>query len=283
MLRLIIILALIALTTVGNPLLAFESKDYSPNGLTYSRLSELKSLTEYNGAIGFQNSQDQKQTQSQKTFHYPLVKSPKRALLFSSLIPGLGEFYSKAYIKSAVFVCAEVALWIAYSNYIKEGDRIEDEFKLFADQNWDYDRYAVWISEHADIEKTHEIPFNSDVQTKENINKTQQYYEMIGKYDQFFYGWEDALYDEYGKRKGLRMDYMDLREDSNKELKKATTMVSLVIMNHLVSAVDAAWSAIVYNKKAYEAKQGKLKTSLHFKPIPLNNDIHPALALQVRW
>ncbi|MCI0513330.1 DUF5683 domain-containing protein [candidate division KSB1 bacterium] len=203
---------------------------------------------------------------------FELIKSPRKALLFSVILPGAGELYSKAYIMSGVFFAAEATLWIMYSSYQGKGKDLEDEFKLYADAHWSQERYEIWINspEAREINRTHELP----------DSKTQQYYEMIGKYDQFFKGWDDA--DNYtydGAPSPNRTNYMDMREDSNIQLKNATTMISLAILNHIVSAVDAAWASYRYNKNYAKTKGA----SLQFEPILQANRLYPALSLKMRW
>lgn len=285
MLKKILILALILCFTLGNRLIA-AGKDFNanknPEWLSYSPLSELSNSYAYASAYNSGNSYMQQKSDTTQPFHYPLVKSPKKALFFSVLIPGMGEIYTKSYLQSAVFIGIEVALWLSYANFIDEGNKLEDKFKTFADEHWSRERYIGWLStaEGQDASITHELP----------ETKTQQYYEMIGKYNQFYYGWSDV--DELGLKyldvDGIRVDYMDMRGDSNEELKKATTMASLAILNHIASAADAAWCAFRYNKKDYEAKhkrtkRKKVKTSLRFKPLYRNNEIVPAMALNLRW
>lgn len=80
--------------------------------------------------------------------------------------------------------------------------------------------------------------------------RTQQYYEMIGKYAQFQRGWDD-----YGSDRGFEfigqgqwsvsyfspgtLRYMDMRSESNDKLIAADRMLGLLIVNHAASFLDA--------------------------------------------
>ena len=96
--------------------------------------------------------------------------------------------------------------------------------------------------------------------------KTQQYYEMIGKYDQFVYGWEDiidnndSLNDDgnpngnYGEdtltiESPLRTHYNKLRGDSNDKLSAGQRGIQLMLINRILSAISAARLAYHHNKK----------------------------------
>jgi hypothetical protein len=83
-------------------------------------------------------------------------------------------------------------------------------------------------------------------------SEIQQYYELVGKYNQFVSGWADVT-DEDGVRvqptqvdsaenflSEIRLTYEDRRNDSNKYLKRASTIGGLILVNHIISAVDAA-------------------------------------------
>ncbi len=203
---------------------------------------------------------------------FEIIKSPKIALLSSAVLPGLGELYAKSYIMSAVFVGLEATLWGMYFKYIDQGEKLEKEFQNFADAHWSREQYEQWITgPGSSVSKTHELPETN----------TQQYYEMIGKYDQFFRGWDDSdAYSYGGERSPQRLKYMDMREDSNIELKNATTMASVVILNHIVSAVDAAWCTYRYNKNYAKKNKG---AALQIDTIKRDRILYPALSLNVRW
>jgi hypothetical protein len=180
-------------------------------------------------------------------------KSLKRAFLYSLIIPGSGEFYANSRIKAIAFFGMDVALWGLYFNYHKKGKDKEKEYRNFADAHWFKDDYTQWLIDSLDI--TSDTTRYWDDTKKEWTylshhlpdTKTQQYYEMIGKYEQFRWGWED--YSDITKTSDFRNAYVLMRKDSNDWLKKAKNVAALSIANHILSAFDAAWSVRKYNKK----------------------------------
>lgn len=129
-----------------------------------------------------------------------------------------------------------------------------------------------------------------------NINTLdiQQYYEMIGKYyDQFGYGWIDT-YDHTGPITGIEgniwtgnplypdakpddpdgttigydgyspffFHYRDMRGEANDALDKANVMMEIVLANHVLSALDAAFAIRSFNRKLDRNSLGDLK--LHY-------------------
>ena len=82
----------------------------------------------------------------------------------------------------------------------------------------------------------------------------QQYYELIGKYDQFSRGWDDSG-TLTNPDDGLPIQstsqrfyiYAAMRAQANDYYDIASTFASVIVINHIVSALDAYWSATRYN------------------------------------
>lgn len=96
--------------------------------------------------------------------------------------------------------------------------------------------------------------------------KTQQYYEMIYKYlHQYGVGWDDVsaltngdiesawtYYDIHANLGNLSPNiekYRSMRNQSNDYYATATTMLNLMLLNHVLSAFDAAFAVKQFNKQ----------------------------------
>jgi len=226
-------------------------------------------------------------------------KSTRKAFFLSLILPGLGEAYVGSK-RSLAFLGVEAVSWWIYSSYTKKGKDKEDDFRLYADTYWhysdvfdsegdtlDYD-YFRWLKFHfneigilpGDLSSNNHALIDSLLKLtvdNENSNisghavhnlpptKTQQYYEMIGKYKQFSYGWEDIEDHTPTIRQGdgsikfdeglsnivspMRLHYEDLRDDSNQKIRTGQRGIHLMIINRVVSAIDAARMAYSHNKK----------------------------------
>ena len=207
-------------------------------------------------------------------------KSPYLGALFSGIIPGTGEFYAKRYLKGAIFLAVETGLWIAYASFETEGDNQTESYQHYADQNWDVYQYGGWLKRE-DFAGSAGIDLNADPNTLHSqINEcerqsgfshtlpaygSQQYYELIGKYQTFVSGWKDADLG-YLTRNNFQtyqspmfVSYSYDRQQANDYYDKATTSLTLVILNHLLSAADGAWSVSMFNKDL------KIKTGVHIE------------------
>ncbi|HTO93998.1 MAG TPA: hypothetical protein VMM80_06480, partial [Bacteroidota bacterium] len=74
--------------------------------------------------------------------------------------------------------------------------------------------------------------------------------ELIGKYPQYNQGWSDAPPSfNYGDPLSSESLYYDgERGKANNYYTTASTYIAIIVVNHIVSAVDAALSAGAYNR-----------------------------------
>lgn len=225
-------------------------------------------------------------TKEQQLAQLPGYKLPKRALLFSALIPGAGELYAKSYLKAAAFFLVEVGAWTFYGTYTKKGNDKEDEYQAFADEKWDQDKWKSWYESAPQELKDRFTHAKNMAELISNQKKTQQYYEMIGKYSEFVVGWEgvprDLEYDfdkiiDYRKNNCEIADgYMKDRAKANDFFSTARTGTTIAMLNHLLSAIDAAWTAKRHNNKL-------VNTSFRFEQIYYVDHLQPVLSLKIQW
>jgi hypothetical protein len=207
-------------------------------------------------------------------------KNPYLAALFSAVVPGAGEFYAKSYIKSAIFFAVEVGLWTFYGINQGKGNSKTDEYEDYANKNWNIKKYGQWLKEQqfngaSNIDTSLGFePLRQQINNCEQINFShtlppfgdQQYYEVIGKYQNFIYGWLTAgpnitknNYETYVLPQV--QDYMSDRQKANDYFNIAGYSVDLVVLNHILSAADAAWSVSIFNR------QLKVNTSLNLQRV----------------
>lgn len=205
------------------------------------------------------------------------TKSGVLAAVASAVVPGAGQAYAGSYWKTLGFVSVEAASWFFYVRWDKDGDDIKRDFRQFADTHWREDEYWAWIAQESGHSST---DMNALRQwEREHFShslheqKDQQYYEMIGKYDQFNIGWDDTNTPR-GRNSARRDYYETLRDKSNKAYKKAATCEMIALANHCLSALDAAWTVSRHNRRA-------VRTSLRIVPMPETGDY--ALTLRVTW
>lgn len=232
-------------------------------------------------------------------------KSPLLAGVLSFVVPGAGEFYSESYIKSAAFIAVEAAAITIGLIYNSKGDNQTNFFQNYADQYWSVERYAKWTIKNAtkinsNVDPTKYRVFESNGRVNWNeLNRLesdlgsyyshrlprygeQQYYELIGKYPQFNVGWDD-FGDEntpfaYGDPLTQKFLYYSVeRGKANDFYNIAAKAVVVVFANHILSAIDAVWTASRFNKDL------EMHASIEKYNTGFNTVYYPQLNLQYRF
>lgn len=211
-------------------------------------------------------------------------KSGLKAAFFSAVIPGAGQVYTKNYWRAALYAGLEIALWSANIIYNNKGDDVDVRMRAYGDEHWSEKQYWSFLNYKASEQGLPHYPFDENDPNKLLIDynpdvaddlrhlegdlgythvlpstKTQQYYEMIYKYlHQFGVGWDDVMatfgdpfYYDGGDFTVLTPNvatYRDLRNESNGYYDMANTMLMVILVNHVASTIDAAFSAKKYNE-----------------------------------
>lgn len=210
------------------------------------------------------------------------VMYPARALVLSLAIPGAGQWYAGSKKKALIFASLEVAGILAWYQFRQNGEQLALDYQDFADEHWALKSWVEWApylyaqgEEYHDviIDGTHHLMIiledNSIVSSdtlaspewegnldQVEVIRSSEFYENVGKYDQFVTGWDD-LFGKTGEpawrlvEKDVgdtaeviimtdnKQKYLNLRKDSNRAFQLAGYVVSAIMFNHVISAIDA--------------------------------------------
>jgi hypothetical protein len=236
-------------------------------------------------------------------------KSPVLAGALSLVLPGAGEFYTENYWLTCTFLALEGLAWYGNVEYNHKGDVATTRFQVFADEHWSVVKYAQWLNDYAKNftggDKAQKILINPDpslppsqrIDWKE-LNAVemlipqfshrlpaygeQQYYELIGKYDQYSYGWDDKTeaggdgWSDYRTNSPRYAFYSLERGRANSFYNTATVIANLIIVNHVLSLADAAWAALRWNSAL------NLHSSVRVQTLP-NSVVELVPTFQVSW
>jgi hypothetical protein len=222
------------------------------------------------------------------------VKNVKKAFLYSLIVPGAGQAYNGSKIKAVLFLAAEAASWTGYLSNQSLGDKKTDGFNLFADTYWSQTRYEDFLYINWDVRDDDSV-FNDQGDPSSGYyfthhlpeTKTQQYYEMIGKYDQFVVGWADVdtsiFHDPVAAEhttSPMRLHYMDMRHEANVAYNRATASLIVMMVNHVASAFEAALSAKRHNDRLADDGGG-----LSFRAVKAQSgrEQFPMVAMRYRF
>lgn len=207
-------------------------------------------------------------------------KSAKTAILLSALFPGAGQFYvSQKSVLAYVFPVIEGFLWYSYFSNYAEGDDVTKKYEAYAD------RYYLRDRQHfAENDMMNGFPgtIYNDSHFRLDDQNSQHFYEDIAKYDKYVFGWEDwyatfvspsgeitwimseaqdpldrrwlgnetadGTFYATGEGSPLREDYIRQRKKAEDYYTKADNMGIFLVMNHLISTIDAARYVKKYNR-----------------------------------
>ena len=232
-------------------------------------------------------------------------KSPFLAGMLSLVVPGAGELYAGSYWLAALFASIEGAAWYFNIDQTNKGDEQTGIYRAYADDHWSVVKYARWLNENAKDFPGGEDAVHIAIDPDESLppwqrvdwdamhttelavpvfshklppHGDQQYYELIGKYNQYSYGWDDKLSGDYWNPSQNFVYYSGLRGEANDYYNTADTILNLIIINHVLSAVDAAWAAARFNKFA------ELYARSHLERTPAGQlDIRTTAQLSFRF
>ena len=236
---------------------------------------------------------------------HPEYVYPGRAMIASLLIPGAGQLYVKRPFRGLLYMATDVAAYYVWQDYSGRGNAIESLFEAFADTSWSFLRWFTeaaryrggeWENVGVGISGSHVLEYfvadmngdgrpeffgstsdpsrlaellaDPDTSSFIRVRQTHDFYENIGKYNQFFSGWADAdpnNPDIETTRSGpiawsdYRRYYVERRGESNRLKGLAGYAVSAALFNHVLSAADALFSAGAWNRRHAVKLSGRLR------------------------
>jgi hypothetical protein len=188
------------------------------------------------------------------------TKSKGKAFLLSALLPGLGERYVGYREKSEIFMAAEVVLWLSYAGFNKYGDWCKQDCQVYAatyagaNIAGKSDNYFTNLGRYDNIDD-----YNAAQLRDRNLPK---YYRDV---DNYYWQWDSEA---------NRLKYEEIRRAAKRADNRATFALGAILANHLISAIDAVWSA----HRANSANQAGLEWEIKFGDGHINPAVKFSLA-----
>src|SRR5690606_4210662 len=163
-------------------------------------------------------------------------KNAGLAILYSLLLPGMGELYAESYSNGKYFTIAEAALWGMYLGINSYGNWQKDRYISFAASNGGVntdgknDKYFATISEYLDIDQ-----YN-------NTKALERRFDEM--YNSTAYNWKWT--DEDRKR------YRNMWVSSEQAFNNLRFVAGALVLNRIVSIINAVRLVSAYNKKAQQ-------------------------------
>jgi hypothetical protein len=174
--------------------------------------------------------------------------SPARAVLYSLLLPGLGDYQLGNKGRATAFFAAEGIIWISYATFEVQGHQREDDYQDLAV------RFAgVSRTGHSDDFYARVREFDNSDQYEANVKNTGRQ-ELYNPYDLESIN-ADALENYFVEKRvsdyepwkwaslDRRVQYSETRSASKTSYRRADYMIAAAVANRLVSAVVAFTAA----------------------------------------
>lgn len=169
----------------------------------------------------------------------------------SLILPGWGQWENGDKVRGIIYLTAELAGIYGYQMNHAAGNDKELAFKAFGDEHWSY---SDWLLRNGVVsqefmsetnvcggnDRTHQMPYYYDSDGIEQPIKDHHFYENISKYPEFVCGWDDISEKDDEDLTPNKAAYIDMRTRSNQLYRNAQIAGTLIMVNHLISAFDAA-------------------------------------------
>jgi hypothetical protein len=169
-----------------------------------------------------------------------LNSDDKRIVAISSglslILPGLGQAYIGRFDVGRYFVASELTLWVAYLGMILYGRWLNEDAINFAVIHAGIDKAGKPDDFFVNIENFRNVYDYNDKKMRDRD------YDLVYDPEKFFWWWDS---DEARRR------YKDMRKRSRAFKYYANFILAFVVVNHIVSAIDAGILARRLNRKIH--------------------------------
>jgi len=163
-----------------------------------------------------------------------IKKKTGLAILYSLLLPGMGELYADNYSLGQYFTIADGIAWGVVAGFSVYGKNKEEDYKAFAKtyagvniENKD-SKYFATISAYENIDE-----YNTEKELYRQFDETYD----VNKYN---WKWENT---------SQRKEYRSMWISSEGAYNNVRFAVGALIVNRIISAIVAARSVSMYNKR----------------------------------
>lgn len=188
----------------------------------------------------------------------PEKKKTGLAILYSLLLPGMGELYADNYNNGVYFTIADGILWGALTGFSIYGNQQESNYRAFAQSHGGVslegkdETYFAVIGDYTSIDQ-----YNIE---KELYREFDDIYNIQTHY----WNWESSE---------QRKEYREMWGSSESAFNNIRFIVGGLILNRLVSAINAVRLVVAYNKNIEQ------QVSWNFSMNVINHYTEPGVSI----
>jgi len=183
----------------------------------------------------------------------PSKKSPGLAVLYSLLLPGMGELYADGFSSGKYFLIAEGVLWLGYAGMQIHADDLRNGSRSFAAAHAGVDATGKDDDFYVNVGNFMSLDEYNDKKLRDR--EPDKIYDPLAGYS---WRWDSDV---------SRQTFRDQRINSENWYNGQKFVGAAIIINHIVSAINAARAAIAYNNAQSDAL-GSLQLSSRLLGAP---------------
>ena len=200
-------------------------------------LTELKQLSAVSGQQFAVDSQQLAIRSSQQLISnqisVPEKKNPALAILYSMLLPGMGELYANRYESGKYFTIADGVLWGVFAGFNIYGSQQGNNYKSFAQS-----KGGVKL-EGKDAEFFANLGIYQSLGDYNNAMELDRRFEKVYNTSTHYWQWADN---------NQRSEYRNMWTSSESAYTNVRFVVGALILNRVISAINAVRLVSAYNK-----------------------------------
>ncbi len=163
----------------------------------------------------------------------PEKKKPMLAVLYSVLLPGMGELYAGSFEKGKYFTIADAVLWGTVAGFNIYGNFQKDNYIAFAQS------YAGIDPDNKDNQFYADIGYYNDVEQFNTEKELNRQFDETYDRQTYFWHWQS---DEQ------RREFRNIWLSSENAFNNIRFAVGALILNRVISAINAVRLVAAYNK-----------------------------------
>jgi TM2 domain-containing membrane protein YozV len=178
-------------------------------------------------------------------------KSVTLAVVYSLLVPGMGQTYVGSFRTGKYYLFAEGGLWLTYSGFQIYGNWLHQDAQSYATEH-----AAANFSGKDDQFEVNIGNFNTmDEYNQQKRNNRQ--YDLMYTGSQYQWDW--------GRNDANRLQFKSIRIHSASVYDNSRFIIGAVVVNHIISAFMAGRAAAAYNRSLADEQ------SWHIDALALGN------------
>jgi hypothetical protein len=166
-------------------------------------------------------------------------KSAATAVLYSLLLPGMGELYADGFDEGRYSLIAEGGLWLTYLSFRQYGSWLQDDARSFAAS-----RAGATVTGKNDQYFVDLGNFNDTYEYNEKQLRDRELEKVYDVSAGYYWKWDSD---------NSRKEYRALRVSSERVLNNSKFIIATIVVNRIISAINAARLVRLYNTRTTES------------------------------